>query len=145
MLYLPRAQVGSNLHSNCQPWIPSEHWKWDTALQGETFITARVYHNRPYMHEESVRSYWEHLSAPYVWFILWHFCQHWLQNCTQNIRFGVRSQHGKWDDVLQWEMSITDGIFPKPYNMLIEDGRSFWQHWSAQHGSHCAFSAKTTL
>ena len=137
--FLPRSAL--KLYTKYQMFVPSEHDKWDIILQGGTAIAYEVFQNLPQMHNADGRCFWQHFSVIYRSH-QFHINQHWLSNCTQNARFGVASEHGKWDAVLQVKTSIAaEGFHILPL-MYKVGGRSFWKHQSAKYVSHCVISVK---
>ena len=47
----------------------------------------------------------------HLWATRRDFSLCWFSRCTQNARFGVPSQQGEWDNMLQWETSIAAEVF----------------------------------
>ena len=55
----------STFVQNIRLWVPSQHMKWDAALQWETFIAAWLLINLPLLYNGSWQSLWQHLWAQY--------------------------------------------------------------------------------
>ena len=71
-----------------------------------------------------------------------HFCRKQLSIFMKNIRFGAPSQHGKWNVLLQVELSIAGWVFHTLPCLYRYEWESFWHQLGDPHCPYRVIFAK---
>ena len=118
----PRSTL--KFHTNTRSFgVPSQHMKQDTALQQKAPIATVAFHNLPQMHKKYGMIFQQYPHASHCSHHV--ICQGWLSNFIQNARFGLLSQHGKYDNVLHKEIPI----------LLLKCSITFFRHMRSMGGA----------